>query len=178
MVKDTIFEYNHETSEFSKALGVSDYTDTICREIIYFSSISNYLLGRELYDNVDDIPKSLTTCTGDLQKSLKLIRNEQEKNYLLLIFNKSHDLALDSIAKYRAYNNGDESERKKMEILMKLAELKFLEEDEEGVKFIKPTEMMNRIDYVKQSNYKFERYMTILCENNKQIAQLLERNES
>jgi hypothetical protein len=100
MVKE-VFTFNHDVENVNEALGLSDEQDDACREAIFFSTISNYLIGLELFDEPNDVPKSLKTMTGDLEKSLGLVTTEKEKSYLLFIFKNMHDLCIESIAKYK-----------------------------------------------------------------------------
>jgi len=177
MTQVDIFNFNHEAEDFSSALGLPKTIDTYCREIIYFSSITNHLLGKELFDTEADIPKALTTKTGDLEKCLTFVKTDIEHDYLLLIFHKAHELVLESIAKYNFLQQATESERKKFEIMMKVIELK-LEEDEEKSAFESPTMMFNRIEHVKQSRYNFKKYLTLVAREVQDVRNFLNEQEN
>lgn len=163
-VKDEIFTFDHTDSNFHNALGVSSETDNKIVEIVFFSAISNHLLGRELFDNEDDIPKSLMTVTGDLEKSLKYVNNQLERDYLLLVFRKFHEMAVDCVAKYGAIQQSDGLSKRKILITLQALEIK-LQEDRTEDSYISPTSMFKRIKCVIDSKYNFDKYMELLRED-------------
>jgi hypothetical protein len=180
MTQVEIFNFNHEEADFPAALGLPKTIDTYCREIVYFCSITNHLLGKELFDNEADIPKALTTKTGDLEKCLTFVKTDIEHDYLLLVFHKAHELALDIIGKYNFLEQATDTERKQFEIMMKVLELKLDEKvAEEGrALFETPAMMMNRIDLVKQSRYDFKKYLNLVAREVEDVRTLLDEQEN
>lgn len=167
---ETTFKFSHDEDALDKALGISDGVEKKCTEIILFSAFSNHLLGRELFDQEDEAPRSLKTKTGDLEKSISLCSNEQEKEYLLLMFHQLHTMAMESIAKYIMLNKINGPEKKKLSLMLELIEMKISEKaEEEKADFIKPSEMFNRIEFVKQSRYNFDKYLQLLGDSSKSI---------
>ena len=163
-VKNSVFQYNHENNCFYEALGISEEMNDFCVEVIFFSTFSNYLLRLELFGEDDNAPSSLSTITGDLEKSLIYVQNEIEKDYLLLIFRKYHDLALDAIAKYKFIEQASDVEKKKFMLMLEMVVVKMKEEEEkknEKDTFINPLEVFKKISNVKKAKYNFERYLEL-----------------
>ena len=169
MTKELVFKFNHELPHFNEAIGVSNELSDYCREIVYFSTFSSNLIGKELYANPNDIPKILSTMTGDLQKCLELAKTEEEKNYLLLIFIKTHDMALESIAKYEEIIESKGFEKREMKIMFEQIELIMDKKREKGDSFISPIKVINRINLVKKSRYNFEKYLEIVNQEQSNI---------
>lgn len=183
MTNTDIFEFNHTADTFYEALGFGRNIDTYCREVIYFSSITNHLLGKELFDNEDDTPSSLKTKTGDLEKSLTFVKNEEEKNYLLLVFHRAHEVALETIGKYCFLQQANDEEKMKFDIMMKMLELKIKEkareegEDDER-DYETPSAMINRVEYVKEARYDFKRYLQLTAREVKNVRTMLDEQEN
>jgi len=151
------FIYDHDAACFSDGLGIDDATDKRCREIIFFSCVSNWLIANEFYGSFDDAPRKLNTKTGDVEKCLSLVTNVMEKDYLLIIFEKFHQISLSTIAHYKLMTECDEKQKTKMQILFQLAKLK-AQEEKDG-ELINPEHFFKKIEEVKKSNYNFEVYM-------------------
>lgn len=158
---------NHSAENIHKALNIPEDVMNICREKIFFTAIANALFVNEMYNELDEAPRSLTTVTGDLHKCLQMSDNQLEYEVILLDFLRSHDLALSAYKHYdMMYNNEDPETSKKFRAITKLLELKELfgskdEEDEDSNK-ITPATMINRVKFVKKSNYNFAKYMDLL----------------
>lgn len=181
-VKNSVFTYDHSQDCFYDALGISEKTNDFCMEVVFFSAISNYLLRQELFNDADDAPKSLSTVTGDLEKSLLYVRNEREKDYLLLIFRKYHELAIDAIAKFRFLEMSDDIDKKKFMLMIEMAEVKMLEDEKkknETGTFIKPSEMFRKITNIKKARYNFEKYLQLneTLSNDSSYLSFLDVNE-
>lgn len=69
--------FNHDHEIFHKALNITDEIKTVVREKIFFSSFSNALQAMDLFENIDDAPRSLSTVTGDLEKCLMMIERRK-----------------------------------------------------------------------------------------------------
>ena len=129
--------------------------------MVFFSCFSNYFIIKDLFDDENDAPKSLNTVTGDLEKALKLTCNEMEKDYLLLTFKNYHEIALETIAKYQLLNRLGEKEKKKVDLMLQMIQLKIDEKDlEEGESesFINPKIMFQKVEIAKKNLYNFEKY--------------------
>lgn len=165
---ENVFKFQHDAEKINLALGLSDELDLKCLDIVVFSTISNHLLSEELFDSKDLAPKSLTTISGDLEKAISLCSNEDEKNYVLLIFKQTHDMAIDVVSKYKALNEADPREKFKMELVMKLLDFRIDDiASEMGAEHLRltPSNLFKRLDYVKKSRYNFDKYLSLV--NNK-----------
>jgi hypothetical protein len=106
--------------------------------------------------------------SGDLETALSLVRNEQEKDYMLFTFRQLHETVLASIAKNEVLNEMTGVERKKADLIIQMLEIK-LEEKVEGIdrsSILTPSAVMNRIKLVGESRYNFEKYLLLLQGNN------------
>lgn len=160
---ETIFKFSHDEETIQGALGLSETTDKKCTEIVFFSTLSNYFMARELFDNIDEAPRSLVTKTGDLEKCINLCSTEQEKDYILLMFNQLHQMAIESLAKHEMLEKIQGEEKRKLQLMMELMEIKIKEAaDEKKADHILPTEMFKRIKIVKESRYNFEKYLKLV----------------
>jgi hypothetical protein len=135
------------------------------REKILFSTFSNSLVKEELFDSKDDVPAQLTTVTGILEKALNLA-SEQERDFMLLTFNNTHDLAHKALVHYKIFNSNPETkeEKTKMKLLELLSGLKELDFEDESAEFrsLTPSNLVKRVKMVKKSNYNFEKYMEMV----------------
>lgn len=162
------FNFQHNASKVAQALGVNPQTEDRCIEIINFCTISNYLISHEMFDDRDDAPNNLTTLSGDLEKALSLVSNQEEKDYVLFMFRTLHDAVQATIAKYEVLNELQGVDKKKAELVLQMIELKLEEKTEEDRdNYITPSSMFNRIKIVQQSNYNFQTYLTLLENNGK-----------
>ncbi len=166
---ETVFQFQHESGKINDALGLSYEQDIKCREVVFFSAISNHFIGMELFDNEDEKPRSLSTLTGDLEKALSLLDSDIEKYYMLLLFRNTHTLALEVIAKFNLMNKIGDSEKKKLKLMLDLLEVKLEEkkQEEEDFDFFSPTEMFKKIEYVQQSRYNFNKYLELVTNDQK-----------
>jgi hypothetical protein len=164
---ETVFQFQHDAEKINDALGLSYEQDMKCREVVFFSAFTNYFIGRELFDDESERPRSLSTMTGDLEKAMSLLDTDREKSYMLLLFRNNHNLALEIISKYRLLENADKAERRKLDLILGLLELKLEEKKEkqeegEEVEYYSPSDMLKRIDFVKESRYNFQKYYNLV----------------
>ena len=170
---ENVFQFQHDADKINDALGLSYEQDAKCREVVFFSAFTNYLIGTELFDSEDERPRSLSTMTGDLEKAMSLLDDDREKSYMLLLFRTNHNLALEVIAKYRVLETADKSERRKLDLILGLLELRIEEkskerkEQDEDFEYYSPTDMLKRIEYVKESRYNFQKYYSLVSSNEK-----------
>ncbi len=171
--------FNHEEEMFHRALNVTDDIKNIVREKIFFSSFSNALQAMDLFEDLDDAPRSLCTVTGDLEKCLQMIDSQQEYEYALLSFTMYQRLTKPILAEYKMKNSSDPEDREAMlkhtiiEAIMELKREKdreesdeeFFDDEEKGPFAVNHSRMMTRLKYVKKSNYNFAKYMNLLQGN-------------
>jgi hypothetical protein len=157
---------DHHIENIQKALGVPHNVIISSREKIIFTTISNALFVEEMYSSSTEAPKSLTTVTGDLQKCMTMMDNELEYEIMLLMFMHYHDAAIAAIRHYNTFETEEDPElKKKYELFKKLMEVKkLISDDEEDKEEEDPFElnkfnMIERVKFVKSSNYNFEKYM-------------------
>ena len=169
--------FNHDEQIFHRALNISDDIKNIVREKIFFSSFCNALQAMDLFEDINDAPRALSTVTGDLEKCLQMTDSQEEYEYALLSFTMYQRLTKPILAEYRMKNSTDPEDREAMlkhriiEAIMELkrgADKEESEEDEEypdeekGPFAVNQTRMMTRIKYVKKSNYNFKKYMNMM----------------
>jgi hypothetical protein len=173
--------FNHDHEIFHKALNITDEIKTVVREKIFFSSFSNALQAMDLFENIEDAPRSLSTVTGDLEKCLMIIETQEEYEYALLSFTMYQRLTKPILAEYRMKNSSDSEDREAMlkhtiiEAIMELKRQKDREESEDeddidneeetGPFAVNHSRMMTRLKYVKKSNYNFAKYMNMMQGN-------------
>ena len=173
--------FNHDHEIFHKALNITDEIKTVVREKIFFSSFSNALQAMDLFENIDDAPRSLSTVTGDLEKCLMMIETQEEYEYALLSFTMYQKLTKPILAEYRMKNSTDSEDREAIlkhtiiEAIMELKRQKDREEsgdeddidneEETGPFAVNHSRMMTRLKYVKKSNYNFAKYMNMMQGN-------------
>ena len=171
--------FNHEEEMFHRALNVTDEIKNIVREKIFFSSFSNALQAMDLFEDLDDAPRSLTTVTGDLEKCLQMIDSKEEYEYALLSFTMYQRLTKPILAEYKMKNSDNPEDREAMlkhtiiEAIMELRREKdreesdedVFEDEEKGPFAVNHSRMMTRLKYVKKSNYNFGKYMNMLQGN-------------
>lgn len=177
---ENVFKFQHDAEKINQALGLSDELDLKCLDIVVFSTISNHLLSEELFDSKDLAPRTLTTMSGDLQKALSLCSNEDEKNYVLLIFKQTHDMASEVIAKYKALNEADPKEKIKLELMMKLLDFKIDDiASQVGAEHLRltPSNLFKRFNLVKKSKYNFDNYLSLLNNRGEEILNNIFKDE-
>jgi hypothetical protein len=157
---------DHHIDNIQKALGVPHDLVISSREKVIFTTISNALFVEEMYEKSSDAPKSLTTITGDLQKCITMMENELEYEIMLLMFMHYHEAAIAAFRHYNSFESEEDPElKKKYELFKKLMEVKKLmsddeQDDEENDPFaLTKFNMIERVKFVKSSNYNFQKYM-------------------
>lgn len=177
---EKVFQFQHDAEKINQALGLSDALDLKCLDIIVFSTISNHFLSEELFDSRDLAPRTLTTMSGDLEKALSLCSNEDEKNYMLLMFRQTHELASEVIAKHKALNSAEPKDKAKLELIMKLLDFKIEDiASEVGADHLRltPSNLFKRLDYVKKSKYNFDKYLSLVNNTADDILKNIFKND-
>ena len=168
--------FNHEEEIFHRALSISDDVKNVVREKIFFSSFCNGLQAMDLFEDINDAPRSLSTVTGDLEKCLQLTDGHEEYEYALLCFTMYQRLTKPILAEYKMKNSSDPEDREAMlkhRIIEAIMELKReadksdddseeYPDEEKGPFAVNQTRMMTRLKYVKKSNYNFKKYMNMM----------------
>jgi hypothetical protein len=168
--------FNHEEEIFHRALSISDDVKNIVREKIFFSSFCNGLQAMDLFEDINDAPRSLSTVTGDLEKCLQMTDGHEEYEYALLCFTMYQRLTKPILAEYKMKNSSDPEDREAMlkhRIIEAIMELKReadksdddseeYPDEEKGPFAVNQTRMMTRLKYVKKSNYNFKKYMNMM----------------
>jgi hypothetical protein len=172
-------KFDHTEDNFHLALGVTPEIKNICRERIFFASLSNALQADELFDDMDDAPKEFKTVTGDLQRLISMITNPIEYDYTLLVFMMYQRMAKEVYSHYR--NTKDDpaatlEDQVKMQIIkgiMKLKEIKDREEsgesntdDDDSTEVLSKESLTERISLIKKSGYNFDKYLNLLQSTN------------
>lgn len=161
-------EFNHNKDSFHEAMNIPSYIRTKCRERIFFASFSNGLQRIELFEDVDDAPKDMSTVTGDLQRCLKMITDPLEYEYTLLTFYGHQKMAQEIFGRYKfLQESGNSKEDKlKMSILNLLEQLRNRDEDDEeeddDIDNLNSATLLKRIPIVKESLYNFETYLKLV----------------
>ena len=170
--RDTKFD--HAEDNFHLALGITSEIKTICRERIFFASLSNALQAEELFDDEDETPKEFKTVTGDLQRLISMITNPIEYDYTLLVFMMYQRMAKEVYSHYRNTKEDPTASREeqiKMQIIkgiMKLKEIKDREEsgesntDDDDTEVLSKESITERINLIKKSGYNFDKYLNLL----------------
>lgn len=162
---ETVFKFQHDSNKIPVAMGFAEEIDNKCREIINFSTFSNFFIKNDLFNDSEEAPSVLTSITGVLEKALSVCKTEEEKIYLLYIFGNSHKHSTDAIIAWDALENEPDSKQKtKMKMLMELVELKaFTEDDRKNL--VTPKDMFKKIEVAKQNMYNFDKYYSIVNES-------------
>lgn len=161
-------KFDHLSKEINRAINVSDDTMLLCRERIFFAHFSNSLQAIELFENIEDAPKQLTTVTGDLEKTLTMVSEELEYEYTLLYFLNYHEMAQKAFSFYQIEHDGETSHETKMklEILKLLSSFKAEQaQEEEKTKnktILDHGSMIKRINAVKKANHNFYKYLDLM----------------
>lgn len=168
--------FDHSQEGFHGAMGIPKDTIIACRERIFFIHFANTLQSLELFNDRADAPRELTTVTGDLQRTLKMISDPLEYELTLIHFMTFHRLAQEAFAHWKFQNGSDVSseDKLKLQLLNLLKKLKAAsdkdEEDDDDITSpadnahndINIDSVMERIDVVKKSQYNFPKYMELL----------------
>jgi hypothetical protein len=168
--------FDHEEEIFHRALNISDDVKNIVREKIFFSSFTNALQAMDLFEDINDAPRSLSTVTGDLEKCLQMTDSQEEYEYALLCFTMYQRLTKPILAEYRMKNSTDPEDREailKHRIIEAIMELKReahksdddddeYADEEKGPFAVNQERMLTRLTYIKRSNYNFNTYMNLM----------------
>lgn len=164
-------EFNHSKDHFHEAMNIPSYMRTKCRERIFFTSFSNALQRKELFEDEDDAPKDMSTVTGDLQRCLKMITDPLEYEYTLLTFYGHQRMAMEAYGKYKFLNSNEQSkeDKLKLSIINLIQELKSNDDDddedsheEDEIDKITVNTVMKRVSIVKDSHYNFDTYLKMV----------------
>lgn len=165
--------FNHDAENFFEALNLDDEMMNLCKERVFFTTFTNALNVSEWFDSVDDAPSNIKTVTGDFEKCLNLIEDQKEYEYTLMIFHKTHDLAIQCFKRYSLHElaKNDKKEAGKKVAMVKLldllTELKMHNEEDEGIKEgilngFTPKGLMKRIEYTKNCQGSFQVYLNMV----------------
>ena len=166
-------EFNHSKDHFHDAMNIPSYMRTKCRERIFFAAFSNALQRIELFEDEDDVPKEMSTVTGDLQRTLSMITDDLEYEYTLLTFYGHQKMAMEAFGRYKYLNSKDQSkeDKLKLSIINLIQELKDRDDDdddkkeeEDEIDNITVNTIIKRISIVKDSQYNFETYLKQLTQ--------------
>lgn len=164
-------EFNHSKDQFHEAMNIPSYVRTKCRERIFFSSMSNALQRKELFEDEEDAPKDMSTVTGDLQRCLRMITDPLEYEYTLLTFYGHQRMAMEAYGKYKFLNSNEQSkeDKLKLSIINLIQELKSNDDDddedsheEDEIDKITVNTVMKRVSIVKDSHYNFDTYLKMV----------------
>lgn len=167
MLKEEI-KFKHNSDSLPTAMGFSESIDNRCREIIHFAAFSNYFIKEDFFDEEEEAPDNLTTVTGVLEKALGLCTTKEEEMYTLFCFKTIHKMSGQALGAYMSLQEADEKERKKMQMLIELSELKAnFDEDEERSNLLTAKDMFKRIDLAKDNLYNFDNYYNAVSNDSK-----------
>ena len=165
--------FNHDAENFFDAIGLTDELMNLCKERVFFATFNNALNLLDFYEDPEDAPRNLKTATGDFEKCLHLIDDQKEYEYTLMIFNKTHELAIQCIKRYSllemAKKDKQDSDKKvaMVKLLDLLTELKMHHEEDEEVKEginngFTPKGLMKRVEYAKNCQGSFQVYLNMV----------------
>lgn len=166
MVLENTFTFNHEARSINLAIGISEEISEKCRDIVLFSTVSNYFLSKELFDDESQVPPSLGTVSSVLEKSLKYVENEHEQMYIMLIFNNVHRMTAESIAKYEILNSQKNLNTDRINFILEMLDEKIEDaaRKHDCEQFVSVKEVFKKIEAVKNSRYNFEKYLSLINE--------------
>lgn len=160
------FNFNHDTEVIPVAMGYDIEIDEKCREIVYFSTFSNYFIKNEFYDDQAEVPSNLTTTTGILEKALNLCKTEEEQIYTIFIFKNISNNASNALKSYIAYESAsDKKYKEKIKVLLELSELEARLSDEKREDLVTPKDMFRKIEKCKENLYNFDNYLSAINES-------------
>jgi hypothetical protein len=162
-------QFNHDKDAFHEAMNIPSYIRTKCRERIFFTSFSNALQRKELFEDEDDAPKDMSTVTGDLQRCLKMITDPLEYEYTLLTFYGHQRMAMEAYGKYKYLNSTSQSKEDKIKLsiinlIQDLKESEDEDQEEDEIDNITVNTAIKRISFVKSSHYNFDTYLKLLTQ--------------
>lgn len=161
-------EFDHSAKTIHQALSLPENVRSICKERILFCSFANFLQKAELYEDPEDAPKSMTTCSGDLSRTLSMINDQTEYEYTLLSFINTHQMSKMALGYYQFMSDVSNSKenRLKAKLMAMAAEMKLAEEakaeDMESELKYTPSNLVKRISFVKKSHYNFDTYYNMV----------------
>lgn len=160
-------KFKHTEKSIQTALNIDNQTMITCRERIFFTHFANTLQSLELFLDLEDAPTEMTTITGDMERTISMIKDPFEYEVTLVYFMGFHNLATSAMSIWMFKNNSQhtKSDKLKLEILSLVTRLKTTEEAEEKTddsEVINPETISNRVDLVKKSNFNFNNYMNLL----------------
>jgi hypothetical protein len=162
---ETMFKFQHDSNNVPEAMGFKEDIDEKCREIIHFSTFTNYFIKKDFFNDNEEAPSLLTSVTGILEKALTVCKTEEEKLYTLYIFRGCHTHCAEAINAWEVVQNEtDKKELNKMKMLMELVELRALTEDDDRKNVITPKDMFKKIEVAKENMYNFDKYYSIINE--------------
>jgi hypothetical protein len=162
-------KFNHEAPSVEDAMHIPDCIRLRSREKIIFATMSNAILGEQIfgYGNDEDKPAELKTITGDLQRTLLLIDNELEYEYTLFTFQKVRAMARGISEHYLAIHSDhtDQELKKKAMMSLKMLKLKNVIDDmdvEDNADLSQKTydvkSLFNRMNIIKKCKFDFDKY--------------------
>ena len=161
-------EFDHSAKTIHQAVSIPEHVRSRCKERIFFCSFANFLQKAELFEDPDDAPKSMTTCSGDLSRTLDMINDQLEYEYTLLSFINTHQLSKMALGYYQFMSDVSNSKenRLKAKLMAMAAEMKLAEEAKaeqmESELQYTPSNLVKRINLVKKSHYNFDTYCNML----------------
>ena len=131
-------KFNHEHDHLNEAINLSERDRIICRERIFFSTYNSHFNVIKLYgeDNVELAPRNLSTLTGDIEATIKDVKDDTQLFYTLYTFSHFHELPLNVIRMKRFLSKTDVSPEEKLKVdiikMVQLMKSKRDDRDEEG----------------------------------------------
>lgn len=86
-----MLKFDHTQDNLYLSLGLSDERKDYCNDNLIFTAITKPLMVKQLYDDMDDAPKELTTVSSDIEVILSRLTEESERVYSLLTYHKVTD---------------------------------------------------------------------------------------
>jgi len=154
---------NHEAEAAYEIFNLSLHEGVRVKNLIIFEAIKGQLLLDELYPDDDDAPRALSTKSGCIERCLKTLDSEAEKQLLLFIFVEVHSNSLKAFKLFTEVPNminramrdnnadGDEGlqgQLKKM--LLKVTAEKLSEQSKD---------ILEIVSMIKRSKYDFNNFM-------------------
>lgn len=94
---------NHEGEALHECFNLAESTANRIKSYMFYQSLSNASMASDLYDDVDDAPRSMTTKTGRLEKILLFANSDNERAFILSIF-FAETMRLEEVAR-RSFRN-------------------------------------------------------------------------
>lgn len=166
---EKVLSFKHDSDNLQVAMGLPEGIDNKCREIVHFSTFTNYFIKNDFFENENEAPNNLLTVTGVLQKALSLCKTDQEEVYTMFVFKDAHNHCKQALGAFRQFEEEtDEKERKKMQMLMELVELKaMVDDDTDRSDIVTPKDMFKKIRAAKDNMYNFENYYKAVSNESK-----------